>query len=464
MNRLIAVSNRMPPENGGAGSGGLSVVLDAVLRQRGGLWLGWSGRVCKAPSSAPRISESDGVCRAALDLSCEEHAGFYLGFSNSVLWPLCHGAVNAPVHDATHYATYLAVNQRFAAALLPLLRPEDHIWVHDYHLLPLGQKLREAGSVQSTGFFLHVPFPELSALQGLPSAPGLMQALLAYDALGFQTAGDLAAFHRAAQWQWGSAVLQADGSLSAEGRRVTVGVFPVGVQVDDIQREVHAAQQSPAVAAAGVLRRGGSLLISADRLMGSKGLRERLLAYEAYLALPSANRQRPCLLQIAAPSRLDPQAGAQFGASLQALAARISERHACADWTPLRYLNRCFPHEVLMGLLHAARVGIVTPLRDGMNLVAKEFVAAQDPADPGVLVLSVFAGAAHELAGAIQVDPRDTRATASAISQACDMTLLERRERHQEMIGVLRQHDLRAWHTGFLRRLRSGQDCGRQPY
>jgi trehalose 6-phosphate synthase len=399
------------------------------------------------------LIQRDGVTYATLGLTKQEHQEFYLGFSNGILWPVFHYFLDNLRYSDEQYEAYQRVNQRFARELVPLLEPDDLIWAHDYHLIPLAQKLRERGATQPLGLFLHIPFPNVEVLRALPVYGELMQSMLAYDVLGFQTDNDLLAFHSAVTSLWGAAAIGPDGSIMIGERRVIAEVFPIGVDVDAVQREATDAQATDAHKrmVAGLL--GRKLLIGVDRLDYSKGLVERFRAYERFLETHPDNQNRITFLQIAPLSRTDVRAYSAIRRELEQAAGRTNGRFADTDWTPIRYLNKNFPHDVLMSFLRSSLVGIVTPVRDGMNLVAKEYVAAQDPADPGVLILSSLAGAARELTSAVLVNPYDTRGMGNAIEMAFNMPLAERRDRHQQMLDALRRNDLRAWHTRFVERL-----------
>jgi trehalose 6-phosphate synthase len=452
MSRLVVVSNRIALPKRGTPPGGLAVGLIAAMQARGGLWFGWDGETTEGAIEPPTVIHKGDISYAATHLDQHDFKDFYLGFCNSVLWPLFHYFVDGFRYSDVHYAAYQRVNLRFAHELRALLQPDDVIWVHDYHLIPFAQKLREVGVVHPMGFFLHIPFPNIEVLRVLPVYGELLQALLAYDVLGFQTKTDLDAFHGAVAHVWGSEAVHADRVVVGE-RSVVTSVFPIGVDVDAIQREATESLTSDECKRmiAGLL--GRRLMVGVDRLDYSKGLVERFRAYERFLETHPENQNRVTFLQIAPLSRTDVRAYSEIRRDLEQTTGRTNGRFADTDWTPIRYLNKNFAHDVLMGFLRNALIGIATPLRDGMNLVAKEFVAAQDPADPGVLVLSTLAGAAHELGGAVLVNPYDTRGMAHAIQQAFNMPLAERRERHQSMIDTLRKNCIHAWHTRFLEAL-----------
>jgi trehalose 6-phosphate synthase len=455
MSRLVAVSNRISVPKRGAAPGGLAVGLLAAMQARRGMWFGWDGETSEAAAPEPGITRKDGVTYASIDFDQAEYRDFYLGFCNGTLWPLFHYFVDGFRYNDEQYDAYQRMNQRYARLLLPLLEHDDLVWVHDYHLFPLAQKLREAGATQPMGLFLHIPFPNIEVLRVLPVYGELLQAMLAYDVLGFQTETDVQAFRSAVAYVWGEACLTTARTVTLGGRDIVTGVFPIGVDVDAIQREAVESQSSDACKrmVAGLL--GRRLMIGVDRLDYSKGLVERFKAYERFLETHPENQNRVSFLQIAPLSRSDVRAYAEIRRDLEQTTGRTNGRFADTDWTPIRYLNRNFPHDVLMGFMRSALIGIVTPVRDGMNLVAKEFVAAQDPADPGVLILSTLAGAARELTSAVMVNPYDSRGMAHAIQQAFNMPLAERRERHAAMLEVLRRNSITAWHSSFIDTLES---------
>ena len=455
MSRLVAVSNRISVPKRGAAPGGLAVGLLAAMQARRGLWFGWDGDTSEAPAGEPAIVRKDGITYASIDFDQAEYQDFYLGFCNGTLWPLFHYFVDGFRYNDLQYEAYQRMNQRYARQLAPLLEPDDLVWVHDYHLFPLAQKLREHGATQPLGLFLHIPFPHIEVLRVLPVYGELLQSMLAYDVLGFQTDTDVTSFRSAVAYVWGPQALTTEDAVTVGGRRVITATFPIGVDLDAIQREAVESQATDACKrmVAGLL--GRKLMIGVDRLDYSKGLVERFKAYEKFLETHPENQNRVTFLQIAPLSRSDVRAYSEIRRDLEQTTGRTNGRFADTDWTPIRYLNRNFPHDVLMGFMRSAQVGIVTPVRDGMNLVAKEFVAAQDPADPGALILSTLAGAARELTGAIMVNPYDARGMAHAIQQAFNMPIAERRERHQSMVEVLRKNSITAWHTSFVDTLES---------
>ncbi len=384
-----------------------------------------------------------------MPLNRADYDDYYRGYSNSTIWPLFHYRSNLVENHRKRYEGYRRVNALFATRLAPLLQDDDLIWVHDYHLIPLGLELRRGGSEHRIGFFLHIPFPPPSVLRCCTQHVDLMRALCAYDVVGFQTADDLNNFQAYVTNVAGGRVHN-NGDVEVFGQTLVARVYPIGVYPDELAA---AAARSAAGRHAVRLREslaGRDMMIGVDRLDYSKGLDNRFAAYELMLNSYPDNRGRVTFLQIAPPSRSDVQTYKEIRSKLESMAGSINGRFAEYDWVPLRYLNKGFQRDQLMGFFRVAQVCVVTPLRDGMNLVAKEFVASQDPDDPGVLVLSQFAGAANELSSAVIVNPYDTEDTAEGMQRALNMAVEERRERHQDMIAVLRENDLGVWRQAFL--------------
>ena len=449
MKRLVVVSNRVAAGDRPRGdAGGLAVALRGALEAHGGLWFGWSGEI--ADNTQCRVTETPRVTFVTVDLPRREHDEYYNGFANRALWPILHYRLDNASFERGHYDGYRRVNAMFASRLAPLLRPGDVVWVHDYHLIPLGSELRRAGAPGKLGFFLHTPFPALEVFTALPAHRELVRDLCAYDAVGFQTESDLRAFREYVAFEAGGEA-GGDGRVDAFGRRFSAGAFPVGI---DAAAAAGAARRSSRSAIVRRLQRHGrefSWIMGVDRLDYSKGIPERFDAYEALLANYPAWRGRVRFLQITPPSRTGVPEYRAIRAVLETRAGRINGRFAELDWVPLNYLIKSYARRSLLGVYRTARVGLVTPLRDGMNLVAKEYVASQNPRDPGALVLSRFAGAARELDAAIPVNPFDVHGMAEAIALALDMPLEERVERWRAMMGVLEANTLETWRTNFLR-------------
>lgn len=447
MTRLVAVSNRVALPGMAAAAGGLAIGLTATLRARGGLWFGWSGDVLddhgddRAPLQCARLHRDTGVDFVTLPLSRDEHRDFYQGFCNAQLWPLLHGFDPPAPMPSGEPLAYQRVNRRYARSLRSRLEPQDLIWVHDFHLIPMCRELRRLGVTQPVGFFLHVPFAAPAQWQQVPIADDLLDALLAYDVIGFQTARDLEHFRRAVSLGKRPAAFMPDGSVRLGERHIRLGVWPIGVDIDALRR---AADRGDATTAP------RPQIVGLDRLQASKGLEARLQAYSQLLDAAPALRGKIDCLQVVASARTDTAEQAGLRTRLRQLTDSLREKHGAVDWDPLLLLECTLEHDDALALLRRARIACVTPLRDGMNLVAKEFIAVQDPDDPGVLVLSRHAGAACELTAALRVDPADPRAIAAALHHALAMPRGERRARHAAMLAALRRHDLASWHGGFL--------------
>jgi len=450
MSRLVIVSNRVASTaEGKRSAGGLAVgVLDALKRQDG-LWFGWNGKIEDTADAQVAFHRIGRIDCATTGLSRSEYDLYYRGFANGTLWPTFHYRIDLSRYDAREYAGYLAVNERLAGMLKELVGEDDRLWIHDYHLIPFARACRRLGLRNRMGFFLHTPFPPEGILRTVPPHRDLAEAMCEYDLLGFQTRGDAQAFLDYAQRRLG---LPRDGdTLRGPSGPVRVGHYPIGILTDDVQSKSKARSRSKLVA---TLKQGlqeRKLIISVDRLDYSKGMVERFNAFERLLESRPAYRGHVSFVQIAPPSRSDVEGYRHIRRQLESTAGHINGRWTELSWTPIRYMNRAYERAALLSFFRASQVGFVTPLRDGMNLVAKEYVAAQDPEDPGVLVLSEFAGAADELAdGAIIVNPYDIDAMACALDQALDMPLVERRERHEHMMRVLKDNSIKEWRDHFL--------------
>jgi len=446
--RLVAVSNRVGPVKGAAAAGGLAVALVDALRERGGLWFGWSGRTAPPGKARLRTEKVDGMTLATLDLTQQELDGFYNGFCNNCLWPLLHFRIDLTKFERRQLETYRRVNWRFAQALAKLLRPDDVVWVHDFQLIPLAEELRKRRLRQRIGFFLHTPFPPTEILGTLPPHEELMRALFAYDLIGFQTTDDVRRFQEHVRHAYGGSAR--GDTVSAFGRELKVGAFPIGIDVDQFHRYAFTVPGNREFSRMRQVLRGRDQFIGVDRLDYSKGLLRRMDAFGRYLEKHPKAHGNVILLQVAPVSRGSLESYRDFRLELDREAARVNGRFARFDWTPVHYLNRALPRRTLAGLYRASRVGVVTPMRDGMNLVAKEYVAAQDPADPGVLVLSRFAGAAQRMKAALLVNPYDGEEIAEAMHRAMEMRPQERRSRHEELMKGLNEYDVGRWRVEFV--------------
>jgi len=457
MSRVIVVSNRTPGK--GPAAGGLAVALRKTLAEREGFWFGWSGKLVEEPSPTARFEDVDGLSVAQIDLTREDHHAYYAGYSNSILWPSFHLRLDLATIEAHWYEGYRRVNQQFARSLLPLLKADDIIWVHDYHLIPLASELRQRGARNRIGFYLHIPFPTTDALYAIPHHQELMRDLSRYDLVGMQANRDVAAFTEFAEHQAPSTLAGSPLQMVDFGR-TEVAAFPIGSDPDAFAR----LATSPA--ATKMIRRmqralgEQQLILGVDRLDYSKGLPQRVEAYEKLLANDSRFRRQVHMLQVAPPSRDTIKEYQVTSDTLDAMCGRVMGRFAEPDWQPLTYVKRTYGQPSLAGLYRLARVGLVTPLRDGMNLVAHEYIGAQNPNDPGVLVLSRFAGAAEIFEDAILVNPFDTDETAEALRMALDMPLAERQRRWQNLMAAARRHNVEDWSRDFLERLAPAANAG----
>jgi len=450
MSRLIIVSNRVQPPTGeGSGNqGGLAVALSAALRESSGIWFGWSGETTEQFSGAINLQRNFGVTTATIDLEEQDVEEYYNGYANRTLWPLFHYRVDLAEFESGFAGGYERVNQRFAETLEPLVERDDLVWVHDYHMIPLGRYLRDRGIRNRIGFFLHIPWPPYRLLLSLPNHRQLVETMFAYDLIGFQTQDSLDCFHDYVVQELGGAV-DDNGRVMVGDQSVLAMTCPIGIDTADF---VNASRSAAARYAYYRMRQsanGRDMIIGVDRLDYSKGLEERFLGYERMLSSHEDLRGEVFLLQIAPPSRADVQSYQQIRASLDALSGRINGAFADVEWVPIRYVNRGYPRDRLAGIYRAAKVGLVTPLRDGMNLVAKEYVAAQDPKNPGVLVLSQFAGAAEQLRDAVLINPHSPEDVCGAIKQALDMPLDERKARWRSLMDNIEAEDVLWWRRRF---------------
>jgi trehalose 6-phosphate synthase len=370
-----------------------------------------------------------------------------------VLWPLCHYRLDLTDYARKDMAGYFRVNRFFAHQLAPLLRPDDLVWVHDYHLIPMGSELRHMGVKNRLGFFLHIPWPPPDVFFALPVHETIVRGLTAYDLVGFQTQFDADNFASCLEREGIGRALEA-GWFEAYGHRFQVGVFPIGIDTAGFAQLAQNAVRSGSVRKIEESFRDRDLIVGVDRLDYSKGLTHKIEAFDKFIAANPAFQGRATLLQITPKSRSEVLQYATMQRQVAEFAGRVNGQHGTPDWVPIRYVNRSIGQATLAGIYRVARVGLVTPIRDGMNLVAKEYVAAQRSEDPGVLVLSRFAGAARELDGAILVNPYDIEAVANAIAQALSMSMQERRQRWKQMMQHLLKHDISKWCRDFLEALR----------
>lgn len=454
MSRLVIVSNRVSlPTQRAAQAGGLAVALRGALTQQGGLWLGWSDRLLETQEQKePEVRVKGNVEYCLIDLNRNDYQEYYVNYSNGALWPLFHYRMGLMDYQREGFAGYLRVNKLFAETLAPRLHADDLVWVQDYHLIPMAAELRKLGVFNKIGFFLHTPFPPGDVMAGLPDHEVLLQGLVAYDLVGFQTNHDLRNFIKYAE-DYGNATTTEDGTVTAFDARCRAEAFPISIDPDAWSKLARAGRNSVETKRLQESLAGRKLVIGVDRLDYSKGLPQRIDGYRLLLKRFEQHRREVTFLQIAVPSRSEVSKYRALRRQTEELSGAVNGQFGEFDWVPLRYLNRSFPQSTLAAFYRLARVGLVTPLRDGMNLVAKEYVASQDPKDPGVLILSKLAGAATELDAALLVNPFDRDAIAEALDQALQMSLDERLDRWNQLMGVLRRNTLNRWRDTFTRRL-----------
>lgn len=448
MGRLIVVSNRVPlPDKNGAQAGGLAVALQSALEARGGVWLGWSGKISEVGElQTSKVGNIEYVLTNLTERDVEE---YYHGFANRVLWPICHYRLDLAEYGRREMAGYFRVNRFFADQLLPLLRDDDLIWIHDYHLIPLASELRKRGVKNRIGFFLHIPWPAPDVFYAMPVYEELLLSLSAYDVVGFQTDVDRENFADSISRQ-GLGQRLDDATFELSGRQFLARPYPIGIETDAFSNIARRASISPLAKRMKESLDGKELIIGVDRLDYSKGITQRIDAFERFVIRHPDVQRNVTLLQVTPKSRSEVPEYEAMQRALAEQAGRVNGELGTVDWVPIRYVTRSLSRQALAGLYRMARVALVTPLRDGMNLVAKEYVASQNEDDPGVLVLSRFAGAAQELKDALLVNPYDVDGTAETIARGLRMPLAERQERWRAMMTALRANDVFNWCSEYL--------------
>lgn len=441
--RLVVVSNRLPL--GENPSGGLVVALEDALKTSGGLWIGFSGEAAQVASDHLVFHDGASFGRASFDLTQADFDSYYLGFSNSVLWPMCHGRADLSHILPEYLEGYRRVNARIADLMLPHLRPDDRIWVQDYQLFPLAAELRKRGVTGTIGHFLHIPFPGPADCAALPNPAELFEWLSHYDLLGFQAQRDLSNLSESARQLMDVEPLGHD-RMRLGGRLVRLGVFPVGIDTAAFMQEARDAPDEDRMRTL----TGAQMMIGVDRLDYSKGIPQRFRAFQILLENHPDMIERIAFLQIAPPTREAVAAYRDIREETEHLAGRINGEYATINWTPIRFIHRSLPRRILAGLYRQAHIGLVTPLADGMNLVAKEYVAAQNVTNPGVLILSRFAGAADTMQEALVINPHDPWELAEAMAIAMRMGANERRRRHAALLRDVVEHDVGWWSATYL--------------
>ncbi len=445
MARVVVVSNRVMNMHQVTQAGGAAVAIADTLRNSNGLWFGWSGEIIAEGPRETVIENDSGISIATIPLTQEEHLGYYLGYANSVLWPVFHNRLDLARFEAGYYFSYIDVNRRFAKKLKQLLRPDDIIWVHDYHLIEMARSLRRLGVTNQIGFFLHIPFPPSQTFLAIPEHRDLADALSAYDLVGLQTSADASNLIDYLEHEANGRLLP-NFHIRVGERELAVEIFPVGIEPGYFQTT--SSEMVGTIQSSAEIR-----IIGVDRLDYTKGLPQKFRAFGHFLETHPEYRRRIVLTQIAAPSRESVEAYADIRQELQSLSGAINGELSELDWVPIHYINRTIPRSSLASIYRGSRIGLVTPLRDGMNLVAKEYVASQDPENPGVLILSKFAGAAEQLQEALIINPYNREEVGEAILIAVEMPLEERRRRHGALLTKIEQQDALHWSSRYLEAL-----------
>jgi len=464
MSRLIVVSNRIsaPAPEGAPSQGGLAMAISAALREYSGMWFGWSGNATPRYSGNISMQRMGGVTITTVDLEDQDIEEYYNGYANRTLWPLFHYRIDLTQYERSFGEGYARVNKRFAETLMPLIEPDDMIWIQDYHLIPLGRELRERGAKNAIGFFLHIPWPARELILTLPRHRQLVESLFHYDVVGFHTEEWKNAFLSYVLFEADGMTLS-DGRVRAFGRTVRPQAFPIGIDAKGFVEMTRGSTAQESHARMQESKASRKMLLGVDRLDYSKGIDERLLAYDRLLQECPELRRQIFLLQISTRTRSEVQAYQDMVERLDALSGRINGAYGEMDWSPIRNVHRMHSREELAGIYRAGDVALVTPLRDGMNLVAKEYVAAQDEADPGVLILSRFAGAASQMREALIVNPFSQEDVADAMRKALAMPLEERRRRWRALMEGVEREDIVAWRDAFVASLEEARDQGKEP-
>src|SRR6266436_3012159 len=462
--RLINVSNRLPVVvkryAGGPrverSSGGLASALNSAWQHQPGIWIGWAGTSQNhVDHLLARASRRRSYTLQAVQLSNEEVAKFYSGFANEIIWPLFHDMPSRCNFDPDYWETYQRVNQKFAAAAARTAREDDFVWVHDYHLMLTARYMREQGVRSRLGFFLHIPFPAPDMFEKLPWRKSILRALLQYHLLGFQTDRDrynfLSCLERILpETSTSRGDFDNFNSVVLDGRRTRIGTFPISIAFEEFAS--HAASHE-VESAANQFRHEMTnkfLVLGVDRMDYTKGIPERLKAFRILLRRFPELRHRVTLLQVVVPSREDIPNYKELRREVELLVSQINGEFTEAGWVPIHYMHRNLTRKQLLTYYRAADIALITSLKDGMNLVAKEFCAAQVE-ECGVAIISEFAGAAAELQhGALVVNPNDLAGIAEAIFRACVMPVEEKRSRMQLLRNIVRTYNVQHWAESFL--------------
>ncbi len=463
--RLVVVSNRLPvvlsQDSDGQwqskhGSGGLVTALAPVLHSRGGVWIGWTGTVREDDVDLPPLlaaaTEDAGYTLVPVELTAEEREKFYLGFSNEVIWPLFHDLQSFCHFDPGYWKCYEDVNREFADVIARQTTEDDYVWIHDYHLMNVAEELRQRQVTRRTGFFLHIPFPPPDIFLKLPWRNRVLQGILSHDVVGFQAERDLRNFVLCVQ------ALFKDATAETHEQQVTVrrgerttqlGFYPIGIDFDEFAQHAESKEVAETAWSLREAMPNGQLVLGVDRLDYTKGIPDRLKAYRAALVRHKDLHGKITFVQVVIPSRTDIDEYADLKSEIEGLVGEINGQFTTPGWVPIHYLFRSLDRTELLSYYRSAEIALITPLKDGMNLVAKEYCASS--IETGVLILSEFAGAAPQMAeGALLVNPYDIEGVADAIYQAWAMPEAERRARLSSLRQVVREQDIYWWVNTFL--------------
>ncbi|WP_419820229.1 alpha,alpha-trehalose-phosphate synthase (UDP-forming) [Acinetobacter sp.] len=459
MSRLIVLSNRVSlPDPSNNSAGGLAVAVQDALHDIGGIWLGWNGQQIDNHKSVKfEHIQQDNIEFITCPLQQSQYQQYYCGFANNTLWPAMHERADLIEFKSEEYASYQQVNQFFAEKLYEIAQPDDLIWVHDYHFFSIAHYCRKLGMRNRIGFFLHIPFASASIWEKLPEARTLLQDLTQYDVLGLQTQLDQQKCMQLCQNSLKFSRVQ-DDLLIQPDQQTRIKCYPIGINPEVIQQAAQRQNQTMKSIFDFEDNPLYKTIIGVDRIDYSKGLLERFGAFECFLQQHPEYHQHIVDLQVAGPSRMDITTYQDFYLSFMDKIKQINQDYATADWTPINCTQDVVEHDELMQIYQYADICWVSSLKDGMNLVAKEYIAAQDPDNPGVLILSKYAGAAEQMTEAVLVDPNNEKQMVKSLETALFMSKEERIERYQQLMLGIEQFDINDWRNAFLHDLQQPID------
>lgn len=464
--RLIVVSNRLPyvleKQDGDTwsvkpGSGGLVTALLPVLRDRGGIWIGWPGITEEVPALDRIFREAApdaGYTLKPVPLTEDEVDKYYHGYSNESVWPLFHDLPSLCEFEPEYWHTYVKVNRKFAEALAHECLSDDFVWIHDYQLMDVAHHARENACTADLAFFLHIPFPAPDIFMKLPESHAILSSLLAYDLVGFQTRRDRRNFVQCVRTLMKNARVQVEGHLHVvrlEEREMRVGDFPIGIDAAGFAARAAAPEVQARLASIRTRFEGRQIVLGVDRLDYTKGIPQRLRAFANFLERYPEVRERVNLFQVVVPSRMGIPKYDELKLEIERMVGEINGRYSQLGWVPVHYFFRSLDATELLAFYRAADIALVTPLKDGMNLVAKEYCACNLEED-AVLILSQFAGASAQLGrAALVVNPYDVEQTADAIYNAFCMAAGERRYRIRRLRRNVQAQDVFWWVDSFMK-------------